>query len=73
MSVCWAGKSSDYFLWAHEMQEYTFFDLDSEMIIYGRQVSTCIMYPTFTFVTLESILYYLSGAVGTEAVRNDKK
>ena len=30
------------------------------------------MYPGFTFVTLESMLYYLSGAVGTEAVRHGK-
>ena len=31
------------------------------------------MYPGFTFVTLDSMLYYLSGEVGTEAVRHGKK
>ena len=30
------------------------------------------MYPGFTFVTLESMLYYLSGAIGTEAVRHNR-
>ena len=35
-------------------------------------VGTSIMYPGFTFVTLQSMLYYLSGAVGTEAVRHGK-
>ena len=29
------GKSSEYFLWTHEIQEYTLFDFDSEMIMYG--------------------------------------
>ena len=30
------------------------------------------MSPGFTFVTLESMLYYLSGAVGTDAIRHGK-
>ena len=25
----------EYFLWTHEMQEYTLFDFESEMIMYG--------------------------------------
>ena len=33
--VCWVGKSSEYFLWTHEIQEYTIFDFESEMIMYG--------------------------------------
>ena len=33
--VCRVEKSSEYFLWTHEMQEYTLFDFDSEMIMYG--------------------------------------
>ena len=33
--VCWVGKSSVYFLWTHEMQEYTLFDFENQMIMYG--------------------------------------
>ena len=38
ISVCWAGKSSEYFLWAHEMQEYNLLDFDRAMIMYGGRL-----------------------------------
>ena len=38
ISVCWAGKSSEYFLCTHEMQEYNLLDFDRAMIMYGGRL-----------------------------------